>query len=70
MNGAPKVWVSFYVWATRHGLCGLETWYPPGVGAVSDADPTHDDKTVMNGAPKFLGGPPTKKREGWGTEAF
>jgi hypothetical protein len=29
MNGAPEVWVSFYVWATRHPLYGLGFMYGP-----------------------------------------
>src|ERR1035437_2909462 len=28
----------------------------PGVGAVPEPDPTHDDRTVMNGALKFVSG--------------
>ena len=40
------------VWADSHGVTGIT------VQGDSEADPTHDDGTVMNGAPSFVGGPP------------
>jgi hypothetical protein len=34
---------------------------PLGVEAGWELDPTDDDKTVMNGAPRIVGGPPAKE---------
>jgi hypothetical protein len=45
---------------------GGHEWGSPPMWAASESDPTHDDETVMNGAPKmvlssqdgFMGDPP------------